>query len=166
MPQKIIYSFSIFLFILLITDSVWAKSLKVSKDGHFLVYEDGSPFFYLGDTAWELFHCLNRKEADKYLYDRAEKGFTVIQAVIISDVDGLNKPNAYGDLPLIDKNPLQPNEAYFEHVDYIVDKAESSGLFVGILPTWGAYWSLAIRDELFLHRKMLVHMENFLADVI
>jgi len=141
MPEKRVYSLLIFLCLLIIINSTWAKSLEVSKDNHFLVHEDGVPFFYLGDTAWELFHCLNRHETDKYLSDRTEKGFTVIQAVIISDIDGLNKPNAYGDVPLIEKNPLQPNEAYFKHVDYIVDKAESLGLFIGMLPTWGGYWS-------------------------
>lgn len=130
----------ILLYILTIFNFIWARSLKVSKDGHFLVYEDDTPFFYLGDTAWELFHCLYRDEVDKYLSNRAEKGFTVIQAVIISDIDGLNKPNAYGDLPLKEKNPLQPNEAYFKHVDYIVNKVEQLGLFMGILPTWGSYW--------------------------
>ncbi|MCW1735474.1 DUF4038 domain-containing protein, partial [Anaerorudis cellulosivorans] len=29
--------------------------LKVSDNRRFLVFEDGTPFFYLGDTAWELF---------------------------------------------------------------------------------------------------------------
>ena len=38
--------------------------LKVSENQRFLVKEDGKPFFYLGDTAWELFHRLNREEAD------------------------------------------------------------------------------------------------------
>ena len=41
--------------------------LKVSENHRFLVKEDGAPFFYLGDTAWELFHRLNREEADRYL---------------------------------------------------------------------------------------------------
>lgn len=28
---------------------------------------DGEPFFWLGDTGWELFQRLNREEADLYL---------------------------------------------------------------------------------------------------
>ncbi len=52
--------------------------LRVSPDHRSLVKEDGTPFFYLGDTAWELFHRLNREEATTYLEDRAKKGFTVI----------------------------------------------------------------------------------------
>ena len=62
--------------------------LKISDNRHFIVKADGEPFFYLGDTAWELFHRLNREEADRYLRDRARKGFTVIQAVALAELDG------------------------------------------------------------------------------
>jgi len=44
-----------------------AKGLKVSTNGHLLEYSDGSPFFWMGDTAWELFHRLDDKETDFYL---------------------------------------------------------------------------------------------------
>jgi hypothetical protein len=40
--------------------------LKVAEGNRFLVTADGRPFFYLGDTAWELFHRLNREEATRY----------------------------------------------------------------------------------------------------
>ena len=39
--------------------------LKVSDNHGFLVFEDGTPFFYLGDTAWELFHRLSKDDAEK-----------------------------------------------------------------------------------------------------
>ncbi len=111
--------------------------LRVSDNGRFLVNEDGDPFFYLGDTAWELFHRLNREEADLYLANRAEKGFTVIQAVVLAEHGGLTEPNAYGDLPLIDSDLSRPNEGYFRHVDYVVNSAAEKGLTIGMLPTWG-----------------------------
>lgn len=115
--------------------------LKVSENHHYLVKEDGSPFFYLGDTAWELFHRLTREEAGVYLKDRADKGFTVIQAVILAEFGGLTVPNANGDLPLIDSDLGRPNEKYFKHVDAIVDQAEAMGLYIGMLPTWGDKWN-------------------------
>jgi len=111
--------------------------LKISSNHRYLVHADGRPFFYLGDTAWELFHRLNREEADRYLENRAAKGFTVIQAVVLAELDGLKTPNAYGERPFLTDDPSQPNEKYFQHVDYIVNKAASLGLFVGMLPTWG-----------------------------
>lgn len=111
--------------------------LKVSENKRFLVFEDATPFFYLGDTGWELFHRLNKDETEKYLENRRAKGFTVIQAVALAELDGLNIPNAEGDKPLIDNDPLKPNEAYFSHVDWVIKKAAEKGIFIGLLPTWG-----------------------------
>lgn len=127
--------------------------LKVSDNKRFLVKEDGSPFFYLGDTAWELFHRLSREEADRYLGNRAEKGFTVIQAVALAELDGHADRNVYGHLALTDLDPARPaikdgpDNDYWDHVDYIVDKANSLGLYVGFLPTWGRYWHDKVRND-------------------
>ena len=41
-----------------------AERLRVSDNKRFLVHEDGKPFFWLGDTAWELFHRLDREQSD------------------------------------------------------------------------------------------------------
>jgi hypothetical protein len=129
-----------------------AQRLRVSDNHRFLVKEDGTPFFYLGDTAWELFHRLNREEADRYLANRASKGFTVIQAVAIAELKGHSDPNPYGHLPFIDQDPARPDvkdgpyNDYWDHVDYIVDKAGSMGLFIGFLPTWGSCWHDVIKD--------------------
>lgn len=112
-------------------------NLRVSENHRFLVFEDGTPFFYLGDTGWELFHRLNKEETEKYLENRRAKGFTVIQAVALAELDGLNTPNAEGNKPLINNDPLKPNEAYFAHVDWVIKKAAEKGLFIGLLPTWG-----------------------------
>lgn len=117
--------------------------LRISDNHRYLTFRNGKPFFYLGDTAWELFHRLNRDEAARYLTNRSQKGFTVIQAVILSELDGLTVPNANGDRPFIDGKTDKPNEPYFQHVDFIVNKAEELGLFIGMLPTWGKYWKSA-----------------------
>jgi hypothetical protein len=114
--------------------------LRVASNQRYLEYDDGTPFFYLGDTAWQLFHRLNREESERYLADRAEKGFTVVQAVALAELGGLDVPNANGDLALIDRDPLQPNEPYFRHVDDVVHRAGELGLVVGMLPTWGSHW--------------------------
>ena len=115
--------------------------LRVSADGRHLETVEGDPFFYLGDTAWELFHRLNREEAEAYLQDRAAKGFTVIQAVALAELDGLQDPNPYGDRPLEAQDPTRPVEAYFAHVDWIIDRAGQLGLYIGLLPTWGDKWN-------------------------
>ena len=138
--------------LLLITSPTQAQhlpKLSVSENGHDLQTSDGQPFFYQGDTAWELFHRLTREEADLYLRDRAEKGYNVIQAVALAELEGIDTENAYGHLPLINRNPAQPatkdgeQNDYWDNVDYIISRANSLGLYVGLLPTWGRWW----RDE-------------------
>lgn len=118
-----------------------ALPLKVSANHRYLVDADDRPFFYLGDTAWELFHRPNREDVDHYLRDRAAKKFTVIQAVVLAEYGGLVEPNPYGHLPLKGNDPTRPNEAYFEHVDFVVNRARELGLVIGMLPTWGDKWN-------------------------
>ena len=108
--------------------------LKVSANHRFLIHADGSPFFYLGDTAWELFHRLTIDESRLYLENRRSKGFNVIQAVVLSELDGLNMPNADGERPLVDNDPTKPNEAYFRHVDAVVDMAREKGCSLACYP--------------------------------
>jgi hypothetical protein len=116
------------------------QDLVVGEDRRTLVQAGGTPFFYLGDTAWELFHRLDRAETEHYLQDRAAKGFTVIQAVALAEFDGLSEPNRYGHTPLHENDPARPNEEYFAHVDWVVGRAAEIGLYIGLLPTWGDKW--------------------------
>ncbi len=125
----------------LVVQSAELPRLSVSENGHFLKAND-QPFFWLGDTAWELFHRLNREEAIAYLDHRAKHGFNVIQAVALAELDGLHTPNAYGHKPLIDDDPTKPDvkhgpdNDYWDHVDFIVDQANQRGIYIGFLPTW------------------------------
>jgi len=111
--------------------------LRVSDNGRFLVSETGDGFFWLGDTAWEIFHRLQREEAQHYFATRQRQRFNVVQAVALAEFDGLHTPNAYGDLPLINDDPTRPNEAYFAYVDELVQMAAAHHLYIGFLPTWG-----------------------------
>jgi hypothetical protein len=121
--------------------------LRTTANHRYLEFEDGAPFFYLGDTAWTLLNRASRAEADRYLANRAAKGFTVIQMVVLAPEGGLTVPNANGDLPLLEQDLARPNEAYFRHVDAIVARAAELGLFAGLLPTWGSYWKQGGRAD-------------------
>ena len=41
--------------------------LKVSENQRYLVHEDGTPFFWLGNTAWLISERLNRDEVEYFL---------------------------------------------------------------------------------------------------
>lgn len=116
--------------------------LTVSSNGRYLVTSDGRPFFYLADTAWELAYRLDREEVEHYLRNRADKQFNVIQMVALDEY-GFDLPNRYGDTALHNNDPLSPNERYFDYLDWIVSLANSLGLTVALLPTWGDKWNKA-----------------------
>jgi len=115
--------------------------LQVSANRRFLIHDGGAPFFYLADTAWELFHRLTREEADFYLQTRAAQGFTVIMASVLAE-HGFGQPGPSGHLLLYGNDPARPNAPYFEHVDRVVRRANALGLCVALLPTWGDKWNL------------------------
>lgn len=120
--------------------------LNISENNRYFMDEDGKPFFWLGDTGWLLFSKLNREEADQYLENRKKLGFNVIQVMVLHT---LESKNIYGDSALIHKNvakPLVTKGASFEnddqydfwdHVDYVIKKAEEKGLYMALVPVWG-----------------------------
>ena len=128
-------------------DVAWTGPLAVSANGRFLQYKDGSPFFWLGDTAWLLFQKLDRAETVRYLEDRRSKGFNVVQAVALH---ALTDKNAFGSAALIEGDPARPNLTpgrdpakageydYWDHVDWVVDYAARQGIYIAMLPTWGS----------------------------
>ena len=132
--------------------------ISVSKNGHYLL-KGNAPFFWLADTAWELFHRLNREEANKYLQTRSNQGFNAFQAVILPELEGFKLPNAYGDFPLVnedisqlnvtDGNDIKNDEQYdyFDHVEWILKKASEHKMVAGILPCWGEYVTPRFRER-------------------
>lgn len=58
-----------------------AKGARLEAD--LCVLNQDEPFFWLADTAWELFHRLDESEAKLYLDKRAAQGFNVVFVVVL-----------------------------------------------------------------------------------
>lgn len=117
--------------------------VRVSADGRSFVDSQGQPFFWMADTAWPLFTQYPVKDAEKYLENRAQKGFTVIQGVLAwgyGTGQESDQPisNETGHRPWID-TPANPDPVFFDQVDHLLDVAERYGLVLAMLPTWGYY---------------------------
>jgi hypothetical protein len=110
--------------------------MKVSSNRRYLVDDYGKPFFYLADTSWALFYNISKEEAECYLRNRWEKGFTVVMPVVLRRKDTLAR-KVREEMPLVNWDPARPNEAFFRHVDDVIDAAGEMGLYVALLPTWG-----------------------------
>ncbi len=121
--------------------------LTVSENGRFLMDEHGEPFFWLGDTGWLLFSKLTREEVRVYLTNRAEKGFNVVQVMVLHT---LGACNVYGDSALINRDVSQPLTTpgrsfdspeeydYWDHVDYVIGQAADHGIYMALVPVWGS----------------------------
>ena len=103
------------------------KNVNVGPNGHYFVDENGDPFFWLGDTQWELFRLFTIDEARTILENRRSKGFSVIQVMLTGVGDG-TQPNLTGQTPWVNNDPSNPNERYFENIDSIIRMGQENGL--------------------------------------
>ncbi|MVM37846.1 DUF4038 domain-containing protein [Spirosoma sp. HMF3257] len=122
------------------------NKLTITENGRFLAAGDNKPFFWLGDTGWLLFGRLTREETETYLENRKQKGFTVIQVMVLHTLD---VTNVYGDSALIGQNVATPlvtegnsfsdsaQYDFWDHVDFVVDKAAEKGIYMALVPVWG-----------------------------
>ena len=116
------------------------QRVKLSKDQRTFVFQDGTPFFWLGDTAWEISWKSTKEQMLAYLDDRQKKGFTVLQIVVKShqffNRDGVI--NRYEQPYLLNGNLDQLNPRYFDYLDLIVQEANKRGIIVALVPMWAA----------------------------
>ena len=106
--------------------------LTISENKRY--FKNGNqPFFWLGDTAWLLFCGISEEDAYVYLKNRADKGYNVIQAVLVYATAGMQD---------INKMPTRrcdvDTQEYWEHCDRIISMAEELGMYIALLPTWGS----------------------------
>jgi hypothetical protein len=121
------------------------ERLRVSSLGHYLVTQSGKPFFMLADTNLGLVNLMTRAHVSEYLQDRKEKGFNTVQtSILISGV----VPNPEGVYPFEFLKPdaptpnekgydfSRPIEAYWKHLDFVVQETNRLGLYVGLVVAW------------------------------
>jgi len=111
------------------------QPIRVSDNGHYFVKADGTSFFWQADTAWGIFNHATPADVDAYLADRKAKGFNVIQGVIAL-WDYNRHTNCDGQLPFVNRDLGQINEAYYTNVDSILDKVQAHGMYMAVLPYW------------------------------
>jgi hypothetical protein len=113
--------------------------LGISSNGRHFTATGGKPFFWLGDTQWNLWRCHTSAEALAILENRKAIGFTVVQVMLNGWGAGLEydpvfrvpSPTTNGEA-YPGRDLARPNEAYFRHMDEVVAGAEALGLVLAI----------------------------------
>ena len=123
--------------------------LKVSANQRFLQFENGKPFFWLGDTGWLLPQRLNREEAAFYLNRCRMAGFNVVQVQVM---DGVPSINAYGQMSTpagwkMEQADPEGVYSYWKHLDYIIKTAERNGIYIGMVAIWGSQVKAGLINE-------------------
>ncbi len=120
-----------------------AFPLKVSTDGRHLVDQNNVPFIITGESAWTMLTELSDSNVDTYLNDRQARGFnTIMVMLVVHGYPGFrNSPaDANGNKPFTTPgNFSAPNEAYFAHVDSVINKAGARGMLVLLAPAYMGY---------------------------
>jgi hypothetical protein len=118
--------------------------LRVSANKRYLTLADGTPFLWMGDTAWR--GPINATQADweVYIRDRLAKGFSVIQVSPASSEAGATDRD--GDPPFVGAGLSSWNPAYWRNFEKKVLFANQQGiaiLLVGIMEPTGRYPSVS-----------------------
>jgi hypothetical protein len=113
--------------------------LQVTANHRFLQHENGTPFFWLGDTGWLVSSRMNRDNMDFYLTTLKNKGFNVVQVSVLHEIPFFN---VYGKPALpngfdFSKVGVSPEYGYWDHIDYLVKSAAKRGIYVAMVCVWG-----------------------------
>lgn len=104
--------------------------LRVSENRRFLVHADGTPFAWLGDTAWNALWKATSEEWREYIDRRAQQRFSVVQVITSSAVPR----REVASLPEVGHRPFlpdgRPDPVYWRAVDEKVAYANDRGLVV------------------------------------
>jgi hypothetical protein len=111
--------------------------LRVGPTSRYLVDQTGKPFFMIGDAAWSLIAQLPDSAADSYLAARQQLGFNTVLVNLLEHKFADNAPADYYNIPPFTGALFTtPNEAYFAHVDHILQTAAQKGLVVLLVPAY------------------------------
>ena len=112
--------------------------LQVADNQRHLSYDDGTPFFYLADTAWEITWKSTYDEVRAYLADRKKKGFSAVQLVTMSHLhfwpEGVHNQN--GDSFFLDHDFSRLNPRYFAYMDTLIQAINDHEMVAVIVPVW------------------------------
>jgi hypothetical protein len=117
--------------------------VEVSANRRYLEDVSGRPFLLHGDTAWSLIVQLTREETEEYLENRRQKGFNAILVNLIEYYYADKPPNnRYGEGPFTTPGDFStPNEKYFAHAHWVIQRAGEKGILVVLNPCYTGYSS-------------------------
>ena len=112
--------------------------LRVSANRQHLEDSTGAPFLVVGDTAWSLVAQLNETDIERYLDDRAVRGFNAIIVNLLEHKFASHAPATVGGVqPFAAGRMFEvPNAQYFDIAHRAVAAAGRRGISVWLCPAY------------------------------
>ena len=145
--------------------------LVVSDNGRHLAFADGTPFYYVADTPWQLLASLPLDEAKEYIDIRRSQGFTALQLVAtpwsfddraahwdFNGERGQARVNADGEAPFFGADGSaptattevdfsRPNDRYWRHVDAVLDHLAAQDMAAYFIPLWASNFASSFSED-------------------
>jgi hypothetical protein len=109
--------------------------VRVSSDRKYFEHADGTPFFFLGDTAWNGPLHSSADDWRLYLAHRAGQRYTAIQWVA-THWRGATKGDAEGRPAFTGREKIAIDPAFFKRLDTKVEAVQAAGLLNAIVMLW------------------------------
>jgi len=109
-------------------------SIRVSANGQYLEHADGTPFFWLVDTAWNGALLSAKEDWDTYLENRAAKKFAGVQFVTTQWRTAYT--NAEGLVAYTGFDKIRINPAFYRRMDERVDAVNEKDLLAVPVLLW------------------------------
>lgn len=120
-------------------DSIWHRHgpLSVHSSGRGFGHADGTPVFWLADTAWSAPAHATIAEWRDFVAHRSRQGFNVVQINALPQWDASGPPLRQPFAVIDGHDDLtRPNPTYFRFLDEIVRTAADAGMISAIVVLW------------------------------
>ncbi len=108
--------------------------LTREQGAYHLNHEDGTPFFWLGCTAWNGGLKSTSEEWEQYLEHRARHGYNVIQ-LVGTQWRGCDM-NSAGEVAFTGSGRIKLNPGFFQYFDTKMDRVNAHGHMAGLVLLW------------------------------
>lgn len=109
--------------------------VRVSADGRYFIHEDGTPFFWMADTAWNGALLSTSEEWDKYIGERTRQKFNAVQWVA-TQFRAAPAGDQMHQLAFTGTNKIEIVPAFFQRMDQKVEALDKAGLLNVAVMLW------------------------------
>jgi len=134
----------------------------ISENRHHFVHANGTPFFWLGETAWNGALLARPGDWNSFLRERREKGFTVMQFVLMQWRSAAG--NADGRVGFTGQEDIIVDPVFWQRMDDYVDAVNEHGMVASPVMFWSnpSKTSSYLNPGVFLPAKDLIQLGKYI----